>query len=129
MFGAEDGQTRVTVMLGGHYWQSEAPPSPEALLSGALETLHLHGIVPSSVEPIHHKAQIQENCIPQYLVGHPQRMRQLHSALLGKYDGKLGLVGSSYNGVGMNDCVKSSWDQARRQARSGSSTGLEGWQA
>lgn len=121
---------RLTVMMGGHYWRpgATAIPSEVELLQRALETLSMHGLVPADVQPIASRVNVQRDCIPQYQVGHPARMRQLHRALLERYDGKLGVVGSSYNGVGVNDCVKSSWAQARAvQAMEGRSTGLDMW--
>ena len=121
---------RLTVMMGGHYWKDGASvPSEQELLKGALETLDRHGVVPKDVEPIASRVHVQKDCIPQYLVGHPARMRELHEALMTRYDGRLGVVGSSYNGVGMNDCVKSSWGHARQLAQTGRSTGLEIWAA
>ena len=45
----------------------------------------------------HHRA------IPQYTVGHGQRLRALDE-LLAKHPG-LFLTGNSYRGIGLNDCV------------------------
>ena len=117
--------------MGGHYWDKldGAIPTEDELLKAALETLDRHGVVPRTVEPIAHRVHVQKDCIPQYLVGHPGRMRELHEGLLNKYDGRLGVVGSSYNGVGMNDCVKSSYAHARHFGLEGKSTGLEMWAA
>lgn len=117
--------TKITVMMGGHYWNGQDTPSEDQLIGQALETVRLHRLVPESVEPIVAKAVVQKDCIPQYSVGHPQRMSQLHDHLVSGFDGKLGLVGSSYGGVGINDCVKSSWDLTRRWTEGRKATGLE----
>lgn len=119
------GQTRVTVMMGGHYWNNSTIPSKDDLPRQALETLRLHGLVPSDVEPVASRAQLQKDCIPQYAVGHVQRMAELHQELKQRYDGKLGVVGSSYSGVGINDCVLGSWRQASGLVERGQATGLE----
>lgn len=119
------GQTRLTVMMGGHYWNNKTIASQEDLPRQALETLRLHGLVPQDIEPVASRAQIQKDCIPQYAVGHVQRMTELHQQLKDKYKGRLGVVGSSYSGVGINDCVLGSWRQARTLIDTGASTGLE----
>jgi len=128
MFGSTDA-TKITVMMGGHYWDGQTIPSTEDLEAQAMETVRLHGLVPDGLEPLLTRATIQKDCIPQYAVGHPQRMRELHEYALSHFDGKLGLVGSSYGGVGMNDVVKSSWDLTRRWAAGQKATGLESFAA
>lgn len=119
------GQTRLTVMMGGHYWNDTQIPAKEDLPRQALETLELHGLIPDNVEPVASHVQLQKDCIPQYAVGHVQRMTELHQQLNDRYNGKLGVVGSSYSGVGINDCVLGSWRQARQLVETGTSTGLE----
>lgn len=119
------GQTRLTVMMGGHYWNGKTIPNQEDLPQQALETLRLHGLVPHDIEPVASRAQIQKDCIPQYAVGHVQRMTELHDQLNDRFKGRLGVVGSSYSGVGINDCVLGSWRQAKTLLDKGASTGLE----
>jgi oxygen-dependent protoporphyrinogen oxidase len=123
----------VTVMMGGHYWKAKSGsgiekslvPRKEDLPIQALETLRLHGLVPNDVEPVASHAQIQADCIPQYAVGHVERMQDLNKALHEQYNGRLGVVGSSYSGVGINDCVLSSWRHAKTLVETGHATGLE----
>jgi oxygen-dependent protoporphyrinogen oxidase len=122
-----DGQVKVTVMMGGTYWQDTTPPGLKALERGAIETLRLHGLLPSDVEPMFVQAHLHKDCIPQYPVGHCSNMQALHGSLLDNFGGKLSVVGSSYSGVGLNDCVKSSWDLTNRIAENQSATGLEGF--
>lgn len=126
--GSTPKLTRLTVMMGGAYWSARSTfPSNDELCRAAVDTLRLHGILPNSVEPVFTQAHLQRDCIPQYTVGHVNRMRQLHTALLENYDGRLAVVGSSYTGVGLNDCVKSSFDACSRLVASGRATGLEGF--
>lgn len=119
------GHTRLTVMMGGHYWNDMTPPSKDQLTQQALDTLRLHGLVPGNIEPVATHAQLQKDCIPQYAVGHVQRMKELHHQLQQKFDSRLAVVGSSYSGVGINDCVLGSWRQAAQMVKSGQATGLE----
>lgn len=133
------GFTKMSVLLGGHHWSSLSTfPTAGDLQEQALNVVETHlGISKSLSPPSHVQVHIQRDCIPQYLVGHKERMRDLHRVLMdGKtgeekevvgWDGRLSLVGASYSGVGVNDCVKSAWDAARRLNQHGRSSGLEGF--
>ncbi|KAL9597368.1 MAG: hypothetical protein Q9219_005177 [cf. Caloplaca sp. 3 TL-2023] len=104
--GQDDMQgTKVTVMLGGHWWDDwVAYPDEEMGASMAKAILRRHlGI---SEEPQAIRTSLQNNCIPQYTVGHHQRMAEAHDALKA-FKGRLRVAGSSYTGVGLNDCVRS----------------------
>jgi oxygen-dependent protoporphyrinogen oxidase len=79
--------------------------------------------------PIDSHVSIHKNCIAQYTVGHYKRLETMQSALL-KNPGigrRLSLVGSSYTGVGVNDCILSARRVASGIAKDplGSITGLE----
>jgi oxygen-dependent protoporphyrinogen oxidase len=99
--------TKLTVMLGGHLWDSQYPEgadlSREALFDLAKRTVATQlGI---TATPTLWDATLQKNCIPQYTVGFNQRMAQAHEELKSKYCGLLSVAGSSFNGVGVNDCI------------------------
>ncbi|KAL9021426.1 MAG: hypothetical protein Q9185_001323 [Variospora sp. 1 TL-2023] len=97
--------TKVTVMLGGHWWDGwEAYPDEDMGASMAKSVLKRHlGI---SEIPRATCVGLQKDCIPQYTVGHHGRMSLGHEALQ-KFKGRLRVAGSSYTGVGLNDCVRS----------------------
>lgn len=126
MFDEKD-PTRITVMLGGHYWSNGNAPQKEQLLQNALDTLRLHGIVSTNQKPVASHVNIHHDCIPQYAIGHPDRMFRIHRRLLLDFGGNVGAVGSSYTGVGVNDCIKASWTAARLLAKGASCTGLEAY--
>jgi oxygen-dependent protoporphyrinogen oxidase len=96
--------TKVTVMLGGHWWDVfDTYPDEEEGAAMARSVLRRHlGItdVPSRT-----LVSLQRDCIPQYTVGHDQRMQVAHRALRDGYQGRLQVAGNSYTGVGLNDCV------------------------
>jgi oxygen-dependent protoporphyrinogen oxidase len=122
---AEDGGeelTKLTVMMGGHYYskQPDSIPTNDELIRQACQTVKDQlGI---DQDPFFAQAQIQKDCIPQYLVGHHRRMSELHRQLS---PFKLSLVGSGYSGVGLNDVVKSARDNVINLIKNGRSTGLE----
>ncbi|KAF9187828.1 hypothetical protein BGZ51_001001 [Haplosporangium sp. Z 767] len=69
---------------------------------------HLH--IDSTPEIV--KVHINRDCIPQYLVGHLQRMQTLDQALRRDYDGLLAVTGAGYLGVSVNDCIKNAREVA-----------------
>ncbi|WVF67325.1 protoporphyrinogen oxidase [Kwoniella sp. CBS 6097] len=142
--------TKLTVMMGGPYWSTyqpilSRPTDNEELAHNAIT--HLNEIFPHlrNVEPILKVGRIHSDCIPTYLPGHGDRLRELHGALTpvassssgslsnndaGSDDwrGRLSLVGNGYGGVGVNDCVYSA-EQVVQALATGqeTATGLERW--
>lgn len=114
--------TKLTMMLGGHFYHSQPIPSLESLKNQALDALKQQ--LQIDEKPVYIHASIQANCIPQYLVGHHIRMSDLHQVIAGK---GLALVGSGYGGVGVNDVVKSCRETVGRILEDGTATGLEGF--
>jgi protoporphyrinogen oxidase len=116
--------TKLTVMLGGHWWDgwSEYPDEEKgASMARALLARHL-GI---KEEPQAVNVSLQKECIPQYTVGHNERMGEAHRALRKHFQGRLKVTGSSYIGVGLNDCLRGAWEICSRLSREPGSTGLE----
>lgn len=131
--------TKLTVMIGGPHWTDYVPerdratfsrPSQQQLEEIALSHLrrtfpHLADVKPSVVS-----ARIHVDCIPTYLPGHGQRLRDLHESVLADkaWAGKLIQLGSGYGGVGVNDCVFMASEAIdRMQLDAGPVTGLERW--
>jgi len=101
--------TKLTVMIGGHWWDgwTSFPDEAEAEeLATNVLARHLGIIEP----PAAIRATLQRNCIPQYTVGHSQRMGEAHSGLLDAFGGRLRVAGSWYHGVGVNDCLRSAYE-------------------
>jgi protoporphyrinogen/coproporphyrinogen III oxidase len=116
--------TKLTVMLGGHYWDDwPAYPDEQEGLSLAKSLLERHlGI---KEEPEAWQVNLQRDCIPQYTVGHEQRLKSAHSNLSRAYSGRLRVAGNWMFGVGVNDCLRSAWEVARALRDGKSGTGLE----
>lgn len=121
--------TKVTVMLGGHWWDGwDTLPTDTELIEKAKSVLHRHLGITGEPEALH--VSTQTDCIPQYKVGHVQRMKEAHFALLRNFGGRLKVAGNSYTGVGVNDCLMAAREIAlASQAENWSSrTGLEGFE-
>ena len=99
------GGTKVTVMLGGHWWdQWDSYPDEGQGASMAKAVLRRHlGI---STEPDAIRVALQKDCIPQYTVGHKGRLLNCSRQLDVAFGGRLRVAGNSYTGVGLNDCIR-----------------------
>jgi oxygen-dependent protoporphyrinogen oxidase len=134
IFGSEVGigqdevsGTKLTVMLGGHWWDGwteEDFPDEKSAITMAKRLLFRHLSV--KVPPAVAKARLQRNSIPQYTVGHPSRMIGLHKALKQNFGARLKVAGASYTGPGINDCIRSARLVAHTVAQENNdSTGLD----
>ncbi|KAJ3365486.1 oxygen-dependent protoporphyrinogen oxidase [Allomyces javanicus] len=100
---------KFTVMMQGDAFASAQDPN---MPDRAVAAIRRHLGVPAGVEPVLVRAHLHNACIPQYSVGHVQRLRALRESV----GPKVHLVGCGYDGVGVNDCVRSAWETARRIA-------------
>ncbi|NWR94950.1 PPOX oxidase, partial [Furnarius figulus] len=106
--GAGPPSVRLTVMLGGAWFRQifgePAAAAPALLLQraqkAARDHLGLHGTPSRSI------VTVQQDCIPQYTLGHWQRLERI-SQFLREQQLPLSLVGASYTGVSVNDCIAS----------------------
>ncbi|KAK0102541.1 oxygen-dependent protoporphyrinogen oxidase [Cadophora gregata] len=116
--------TKVTVMLGGHWWDAfETYPDEEEGINMARSVLHRH--LKITDKPAATRVSLQRNCIPQYTVGHESRLQAAHLDLMREFKGKLAVAGNSYTGVGLNDCVRAARDVVMGMKRGTTVTGLE----
>ncbi|KAK2800943.1 hypothetical protein FQN50_007918 [Emmonsiellopsis sp. PD_5] len=100
--------TKLTVMLGGHWWDGWQPsdlPDEESGIEMAKSVLARH--LQITEEPVLARARLQRDAIPQYQVGHVELLKSLDGALDEAFAGKLKVAGAWYTGVGVNDCVRS----------------------
>ncbi|CCX33660.1 Similar to Protoporphyrinogen oxidase; acc. no. Q10062 [Pyronema omphalodes CBS 100304] len=121
---SEPTGTKLTLMFGGHYWDTRTKFPTEAEAGQmARETVNLHlGILE---EPSLVHVTLQRECIPQYTLGHEQRLHAIRGDLLDRFDGRLAVAGASYRGIGVGSCIRWAWATARAMARAGKATGLE----
>ncbi|KAM6999287.1 protoporphyrinogen oxidase [Passerculus sandwichensis] len=99
---------RLTVMLGGAWFQQSfgdpALVAPELLLSRARAAVSDHlGLAGTPRNAI---VSVQQDCIPQYTLGHWERLERIQR-FLKEQQLPLSLIGASYSGVSVNDCIAS----------------------
>ncbi|XP_021356293.1 protoporphyrinogen oxidase-like [Mizuhopecten yessoensis] len=100
--------SRFTVMMGGAWYDElvkerlggSLDPSRVARLATEVISKHL-GIIEA---PVKIDMMVHADCIPQYLVGHNERVERIFKYIKDN-NLPLSLVGSSYKGVSVNDCI------------------------
>ncbi|XP_045184035.1 protoporphyrinogen oxidase-like [Mercenaria mercenaria] len=98
--------TRFTVMMGGSWIEDlkKLVPSMTTDDLGKFATKSLKTQLSISQEPIKIHTEIQRQCIPQYIVGHGKVLENIFSQIK-REELPLSLVGSSYKGPSVNDCI------------------------
>ena len=101
----QTGRTVFTVMMGGRWFKEALEAEFERVAVDQLSKILSITEKPSKVV-----TKIQRQCIAQYTVGHSERVSKARSLILDQ-GLPLNLVGSSYDGVGVNDAIMSSKNQ------------------
>ncbi|KAG8432029.1 hypothetical protein GDO86_020157 [Hymenochirus boettgeri] len=98
--------TRLTVMVGGAWFESclGSPDTvtPEQILEMA--TTAASAQLGVREKPSRTIVNINKDCIPQYTLGHWRRTGNI-SSYLHQLSLPLSLIGASYHGVSVNDCI------------------------
>jgi oxygen-dependent protoporphyrinogen oxidase len=98
---APEGHALIRVFVGRA--GQDIPWNENDLLELSKEELNLTlGI---TAEPLLSRVFMWENAMPQYNLGHPERLKRIDSALE-KYP-SLALAGNGYRGIGIPDCIHS----------------------
>jgi oxygen-dependent protoporphyrinogen oxidase len=107
---APEGYALLRVFIGRAGQGDQISWNDRALLDIAQEELRLTlGI---TAEPLLNRIYLWEKAMPQYVVGHTQRLLRIES-LLADYPG-LALAGNAYQGIGIPDCINSGEQAAQR---------------
>ncbi|KAI1394226.1 Protoporphyrinogen oxidase [Hypoxylon trugodes] len=108
--------TKLTVMLGGHYWDGWTKlPTEEICKAMAIEAVQRHLHIPPD-EPVHASARLCRDCLPQHHIGHRTRMADAHYELLSTFHGHLSVAGPSYTSIGVIPAMRAGHDIAMRVA-------------
>ena len=93
-----------TVMMGGAWFKEFFGDNPTEIEIEKIAVEELSKILNIKIDPSRVVTKIQRNCIAQYTVGHKQRVAAARNAVK---NSALSLIGSSYDGVGINDSIMS----------------------
>ncbi|KAJ4433890.1 hypothetical protein ANN_16203 [Periplaneta americana] len=102
----KDSNTVLTVMMGGKWFEElyGKNPTPERLLSTAMQ--QVRSVLRISGAPEEHQVSVLRDCIPQYVLGHHERIERI-KAYVRQHKLPLSFVGGSYEGIGVNDVILS----------------------
>lgn len=102
-----NNNTVLTVMMGGKWFNQYfgKNPTEEELMD--ISQKYLKIILNIDIPPNSHKVHVLRKCIAQYTVGHHDRVHSIEK-YINENKLQLGIVGSSYYGVGVNDVILSS---------------------
>ncbi|KAK0667200.1 hypothetical protein QBC41DRAFT_324481 [Cercophora samala] len=110
--------TKLTVMMGGHYWdhlRPDAIPGDAAAIEMAKKAVAKHMGWPSSVnDTAVASTKLCKDCIPQQMVGHRERMKAAHEELLKAFKGRVAVAGGSYQTPGVLPSIRAALDVARQ---------------
>ena len=106
---APDDRALLRVFLGRH----ELSQDDGDLVRLARDEVGILGI---GAEPVLTRTQRWPRAMPQYVLGHPERLARIDAALE-RHPG-LALAGAAYRGVGIPDCIHSGEEAARAIASS-----------
>jgi len=98
-------ETRLTVMIGGRHMQHVDTCHEQELVAIARSAVSDHLGIENAPDAI--SVTVSQSAIPQYLVGHAQRIRELEMAFAHLFP-RITLSGNSFQGVSVNDCVANS---------------------
>ncbi|OQR79189.1 protoporphyrinogen oxidase-like [Tropilaelaps mercedesae] len=122
-FPQHDGQynrkTRVTCLMGGRWFSTNfgdiKSAEEKTFTEAAIEACQEHlGI---AQKPIRNLTNVLPNCIPQYQVGHYATVQKLKD-LIAENNFQISLLGSSYEGLSINDCIYNAKQAVKRYAKS-----------
>lgn len=100
------GQTVLTVMMGGRWFKGNFGPDPSEQELLDVARRHIKSILKIKNKPKTSRVHILKKCIPQYVVGHEDRVNRIRKYVR-QNELPLALCGSSYDGVGVNDVILS----------------------
>ncbi|KAK4172492.1 putative protoporphyrinogen oxidase [Triangularia setosa] len=110
--------TKLTVMMGGHYWDhlpAELIPDGAAAIELAKKAVARHMGWPESYnEHVVARTKLCQDCIPQHLVGHRERMKAAHEELQDAFQGRLSVAGGSYQSPGVLPSIRAGLDVAKQ---------------
>ncbi|XP_031552690.1 protoporphyrinogen oxidase-like [Actinia tenebrosa] len=102
----DGNHTRLTIMMGGHWFDKHCgnpdTVTPQSLTDNAVKAVNK--ILRITQEPVYHLSSVQKNCISQYHIGHTDRVQRIFDYVQ-QNNLPLTLLGASYKGVSVNDCI------------------------
>ena len=107
---AAKGHVLIRVFVGRIQDANALPENKEALIQIAQE--EIRSTMGIETQPTHSWVFRWEKAMPQYNLGHPERMKRIEEIL--QEHPNLALAGNGYRGIGMPDCIHSGIQAAEK---------------
>ncbi|XP_026764529.2 protoporphyrinogen oxidase [Galleria mellonella] len=104
--------TVLTVMLGGRWFKEKFGDDATEKKLFDIAMQEIKKILNIKENPSVYNVSILNKCIPQYVIGHYERVEKIRQYIQNN-NLPISLVGSSYDGVGINDVVYSAKTQIK----------------
>ncbi|XP_055352022.1 protoporphyrinogen oxidase-like [Paramacrobiotus metropolitanus] len=115
--------TQLTCMLGGAYFDHYFGPlnatTEQRILEAARMCLEQQLNITGT--PLRYSLRVHQNCIPQYHVGHAEKLARI-KGFIAHNKLEMSLIGSSYGGVSVNDCIHGGKKVAEKLAQFGTAS-------
>lgn len=100
----------LTVMLGGRWFKDKFGDNVTEEKLYKIALAEIKSILNIKDAPTAYHVSILDKCIPQYVIGHYERVDNIRNYIIDN-NLPISLVGSSYDGVGINDVIYSAKKQ------------------
>ncbi|XP_072939404.1 protoporphyrinogen oxidase [Epargyreus clarus] len=102
--------TVLTVMLGGKWFEEKFGKDITEKRLLEIATKEIDSILNIKDKPAAHNVNILNKCIPQYVIGHYERVDKIRDYIQNN-NLPISVIGSSYDGIGVNDVIYSAKTQ------------------
>jgi len=96
-------ETRLTAMLGGVLHPNLIDLSENEIWALVQSSIRKHLGIASYPDVI--KIIKARKAIPQYILGHNEKIKSIETVLEAQFFGHIKLLGNSWHGIGINDCI------------------------
>jgi len=105
-------ETRISVMMGGSHWP-EVINIEESKLADIAVTA-AKSLLGVSSKPSDIIVNIGKACIPQYNVGHKERVNLIEQDIEKVFNKKVSIIGNSFHGVGVADTISKAMQTGKK---------------
>jgi protoporphyrinogen/coproporphyrinogen III oxidase len=102
---APEGQVLFSNFIGGAHQPEVCAWSPDKIEQQVLHNLQQVFKTSAPLQPTFHQTMVYQGAIPQYTLGHCQRIQTIETALVNHPN--LQICGNYLHGIALNECVKS----------------------
>ncbi|KAI3630967.1 hypothetical protein MIR68_010997 [Amoeboaphelidium protococcarum] len=102
--------TVMTVMVGGQHFSGTFGDSPQTadIINYALRFVQDKFKI--NIQPDIVECHLNHKCMPQYHVGHSDKVQKIRQSIDSKFNGRMSITGASFDGIGIPDCINNAYN-------------------